>query len=220
MFLPAIEPLHLCPVAAASHVTPAAMMVLARIQEKPLASFGVACANIRQLVRRQQIAGGAGNGPQHAIKFAQIVEAPLEAALQRGQMHVRSGALNVGVEPSERGGRHRALVDDSPENVVDCLAQFSCPEQSLLRTLGIEATALAKPVHLSRFKQPRVFGESRKIRIGLQQFFGLGVAVVESVDEVEANVSRNQIEAGRTAPHDFSRFPGLGQSVSFPMSII
>ncbi len=214
MFLPAIEPLHLRPIPAAGHVTPAPVMVLARVQEKPLAGFGEACPHIRQLVRRQQIRRRTGNGPQHAIKIAEIVKAPFEvAALHRNQLHVPCRILHVGIEARERARRRRPFIDDRPKNIMNHFAQFSCPEQSLVRTFRIQIAPLVKPVHLRRIKQPDIFGEPCEIAIRLQQFLGLDVTVVERVDEVETYVPRNQIEVGQTASRDFF---GLGQRAFLP----
>jgi hypothetical protein len=90
------------------------------------------------------------------------------------------------------------------------LAQFSGPQQRLLRSLRIGVTALVKPVHLVVLQQASVFGEAREIGISLQQFFGLDVAVVERVHKVQAGVARNQIKARRTAARNFFSFLGQG----------
>src|ERR1017187_6738990 len=62
-FLPRIKPLHLRTVPAARHVAPAAVMVLAGIQKKPLAHFRGAGPNVGQLIRSQQIGSRTGDGP-------------------------------------------------------------------------------------------------------------------------------------------------------------
>ena len=110
--------------------------------------------------------------------------------------------LRVVVQSGQRQGRRRALVDDRPENIVDCLAQFSGPKQSLLRTLGIGIAPLVKPVHLGRFQHTCVFAEACEIRVSFEQLLGLDVTIVEGVDEVEADIARNQIEARRSAAGD------------------
>ena len=51
-----------------------------------------------------------------------------------------------------------------------------------------------------------VLTEPQQIRIGLQQLFRLDVAVVEGVDEVERDISRNQIEWRQAPPHDLQVF--------------
>ena len=190
-------------------------MVLAGIQKKPLASFRGTRPNISQLIRSKQICSRTGNRPEHAIEVKQIVEPPFKTVLHLNQLHVPRSSLSIVIESREPTGRHRALVHDRPKNIVDRLAQFSAPEQSLLRPLRIGITALVKPVHLRRLKQPSVFAESGEIDISLQQFFGLDVSVVERVHEVQADVARNQIEARRTSPCNFPSLFSLRQKISF-----
>ena len=190
-------------------------MVLAGIQKKPFAGFGEAGPHVGQLVRHQQIASRARDRPQHAVELTQVVEAPFEDGLHRAsswnQAHVASRVLHVGIEPGESSGGYGLLIHDRPEHVVDCLAQFPAPFESLLRALGIGIASLEQPIYLLRFEQPAIFTESDQIHISLQQLFGLGVTVVERIHEVETNVARNQFEAWRTAAVIFFSFFALGQ---------
>ena len=192
------------------------MVVLAGIQKKPFASFRGAGPNVGQPIRSKQIGCRTGNRPEHAVEVQQVVEPPLEASIRLNQAHVPCRRLRVGIESRERGGRHGALIHNRPKNIVDGFAQFSSPEQSLLRALRIGITSLVEPVHLAGLEQPSVFAEPGEINVTLQQFLGLDVTTVESVDEVEADVSRNQIKPGRTAPGNFLGFFGFRQRISLP----
>jgi len=202
-FLPIVVPVKLGAVPTSRHIAPAAAVTLARVQEEPLAAFREACAHKGQLLRRQQIDSRTRNRPQHAIELAQLVEFPFEAVSCRHQMHMPRRRLRIGIEPRKRSRRNRPLVDDRPEDVVDRFAQFPAPGQNLLRTLRLNSAAFAQSIHLDGIEHSRIFGEARQIRIRLQQFFWIRIAVVESVHEIEAHVPRNQIETRRTAPNIF-----------------
>lgn len=121
--------------------------------------------------------------------------------------------LNVVVQSRERARRHRPLVHGRPKNIVNGFAQFSAPEQNLLRALRIGMTAFVKSIHLARLQNPSILAKPREIDISLQQFLGLDVTVVERVHEVEADVAGNQIEARRSSPCNFPSFFGLRQEI-------
>ncbi|HEX3682174.1 MAG TPA: hypothetical protein VHU83_06490, partial [Bryobacteraceae bacterium] len=72
------------------------------------------------------------------------------------------------------------------------------PKQSLLGALGIGIAALVEAVHLPWLQHACVFAKPREIHVSLKQFLRLAMAIVERVHEVEADIARNQIEAGRT----------------------
>ncbi len=80
---------------------------------------------------------------------------------------------------------------------------------------GIGIAALAKPVHLAWLQQPCVLAELREIRIRLEQFLGLDMTIVERIDEVEADIASNQIEARRTPAGNFLIVFSLGQKFPF-----
>jgi hypothetical protein len=61
------------------------------------------------------------------------------------------------------------------------------------------------------FQQPSVFAEAREIHIRLKQLLRLGMTIIERVDEVEADIAPDQIEARRTPAFKFSCFFGLLQ---------
>jgi hypothetical protein len=75
-----------------------------------------------------------------------------------------------------------------------------------LGALRFGIAALVKSVNLIRLKQPSVFGEAREIDISLQQLFRLDVPIIERVHKVQADVTRNQIEARRTPARNFPIF--------------
>jgi hypothetical protein len=54
-------------------------------------------------------------------------------------------------------------------------------------------------IGLACVEDTRVLREAQQICVSLQQLFGLDVAVVEGVDEVEGDISRNQIEGRQAA---------------------
>ena len=147
-FLPNIEPLHLRAIAAARHVAPAAVMVLAGIQKKPFAGFRRARTNVRQLIRCQQIGRRAGDGPEQAVEVSEFVESPLEPVLRWHQVHVPGRGLRGGIQPGESSRRRGTLVHDRPENIVNGFAQFSALIERTPRELGLEVAALEEPVRL------------------------------------------------------------------------
>jgi len=185
-------------------------MVLAGIQKKPFAGFRRAGTNIGQLIRCQQIGRGAGDGPEQAVEVSEVVEAPLEAAvLRRRQTHVRGRGLCSGIQSGETSRRSGALVHDRPENIVNGFPQFPCVIERTLGEVGLEVAALVE-------------AEADQIQVSLDQLLGLGGAVVKRVDEVEADVARNQFKARRTPPRNLLGFFGVSQKTLpfYPLPII
>jgi hypothetical protein len=96
-------------------------------------------------------------------------------------------------------------MNDRQEHIMDRLAQLSAPKQSLLCALRLHLTSFEKPVDQPGIEQPGIFAKARQVHISLQQFLGLDVTVVKRINEVEANIPRNQIKTRRPPPlRDFS----------------
>jgi hypothetical protein len=96
--LPGMEAPHFGPVAAALHVAPATVMILAGVEKEPFALLGRTCANEWQLLGRQQVGGRPGKNPKDAVKAVQVIEAPFEAAVGLHQAQVFSRRVNSGVQ--------------------------------------------------------------------------------------------------------------------------
>jgi hypothetical protein len=81
---PVIKPTKLRTIPALGHVAPAAAMILARVQEKPLASLRGAHVYMGKLIRGKQFGRGSRDRPQWIIKIArQGIEAPCKAGFLR-----------------------------------------------------------------------------------------------------------------------------------------
>lgn len=117
-----IKPADLGAVAAALHVAPAAVVILAGIEKEPFTVLGRAGADEGQLVGDKQIGGGAGDLPEKNIEVIEVVEAPLENTIAWDQAQMCRGDASVCIECGESGGRYGAMIDDGPEDVVDGLA--------------------------------------------------------------------------------------------------
>lgn len=147
-------------VAAAAHVAPAAVVVLAGIEKEPLTFFRGAGANERQLIGGKKINGGASDFPKKNIEVVEVVEAPRESSVDWDEVQVFCGDASVSVECGKSYGGHGAVVDESPEDIVDGFAQLFRAAEGSLRALGILGTALGESIGLAGIEQASVFAEA------------------------------------------------------------
>ncbi len=192
-----VELPHFGAVTAALHVAPAAVVVFAGIEKEPLTLFRGAGADKRQLIGGKKIGGGASDLPKKNIEVVEVVKAPLESSIDRDQAQVFGRDAGVSIECGESCSRHGAMVDESPENIVDGFAQLFRAVEGFLREIGRLGAALDEAVGLDGIEQAGVFAEAGQIAVVLEQFFGLSMTVIERVDEIQRHVAGDQIEARR-----------------------
>jgi len=116
-------------VSAHFHVAPAAAVVAAGIQEKPLAVFRLAGADTVEVGRSQQIKSGAKNRPQNAVagSFIFVVGNPLpfEAGLSATKVKVFGHPAPFAANFIQMVSRGILLLHDCGKNAVQCFADLT-----------------------------------------------------------------------------------------------
>ncbi len=159
---------HFGAIAAALHVTPAAMVVLAGVEEKPFAIFGGAGADKRDLIGGKKVGGGTGDLPEETIEVVQVVEAPFEASVDRDETQVFGGDASVVVECGESFSRHGAMVDERPKDIMDGFTKFPGPAQGFFRAIRIFRAAGNELIDAAGSEQAGIFTEAGEIVVVLE----------------------------------------------------
>ena len=105
--------------------------------------------------------------------------------------------LDVGIERVHRRRRHSLPTQQGRKDGIHGFAQVNGAAQSVRRVIDHEVNVLVEIIKLLRREDAGVFAETRQFVIVREQFLRLGArTIVKRVDEIEADVSRDQFEFG------------------------
>ncbi len=187
-------------VSAYFHVAPAAAVVAAGIQEKPLAAFRLAGTDTVQVRRSQQIKSGAKNWPQNAVagSFILIVGDPLpfEAGVSAPQVKVFGYPAPFAANFIQMVSRGILLLYDCGKTAVQCFADLTDTLQDFFCGGRVVRMPMCQPAEKLFRKRPGLSQKREQISERSEQFlFALWVTtIVQGVDEVEAKIARNELE--------------------------